>query len=54
MAAARSLTQARSREELEPASSNRLHNFLRENFADNIAADVRDGLTCDPKSLPSK
>jgi L-histidine N-alpha-methyltransferase len=31
-----------------------LHNFLRENFAENIAADVHAGLTRDPKSLPSK
>jgi L-histidine N-alpha-methyltransferase len=38
----------------EPAGPYRLHNYLRENFGENIAQDVRAGLTGDPKSLPSK
>jgi L-histidine N-alpha-methyltransferase len=44
-ATARCLTQARPY---------RLKNFLRDNFAEEIAADVLQGLTSEPKSLPSK
>jgi L-histidine N-alpha-methyltransferase len=53
-AEARSLTQERHEEGFDSASNYRLHNFLCECFAENIAADVRAGLAADPKSLPSK
>jgi L-histidine N-alpha-methyltransferase len=53
-AAAQCLTHQWSEDELEPAGPYRLHNFLRDNFTESIAADVRAGLTGDPKSLPSK
>ena len=53
-AAARCLTHERSEEQLKATEPYRLHNFLRDNFAENIAAEVRAGLTSHPKSLPSK
>ena len=53
-AAAPCLTQERSKAELEPVEPYRLRNFLRDSFAVEIAADVRKGLSSDPKSLPSK
>ena len=38
----------------QSAKPYRLHNFLKDTFAEDIAADVRAGLTNTPKSLPSK
>jgi L-histidine N-alpha-methyltransferase len=53
-AEARSLTQGRYEEGFDSTRAYRLHNFLREHFVENIATDVRAGLTGAPKSLPSK
>ena len=38
----------------KPAKPYRIHNYLKDTFAQDIAADVHSGLTSVPKSLPSK